>query len=49
MTQSKPRVARDAGRSVSREPTNPATLPTLGREPIPFCDSPTPRSGAGRT
>lgn len=36
MTQSKPRVARDAGRSVSREPTSPATLLPLGRERIPF-------------
>jgi hypothetical protein len=35
MTQSKPRVARDDGRSVSREPTNPATLLPHGWEPIP--------------
>jgi hypothetical protein len=35
MTQSRQRVARDAGRSVSREPTSPATLLPLGQEPIP--------------
>ena len=35
MTQRTQRVARDADRSVSREPTNPATLPSLGRARIP--------------